>query len=94
MQSRSHALLLSSVIGGVLALAGHAQAAGLVQCAGQERCYGVSRAGKSDCSTATSACPGTARQDFQKDACIYLPEGACLRLVGGALEPATAGTRR
>jgi uncharacterized membrane protein len=94
MQSKSHKLFLSSVIGGVLALAGQAQAAGLVQCAEQERCYGVSKAGKNDCSTATSACSGTAKQDFQKDAWVYVPKGTCLKLAGGALEPAKPGTKR
>jgi uncharacterized membrane protein len=38
-----------------------------------------------DCSTASSACAGTAKQDFQKDAWIYVPKGTCLKLAGGAL---------
>lgn len=55
-----------------------------VKCAEQERCFGVSKAGKNDCATATSACAGTAKQDFQKDAWIYVPKGTCTRLAGGA----------
>lgn len=54
-----------------------------VKCTEQERCFGVSKAGKNDCATASSACAGTAKQDFQKDAWIYVPKGTCLRLAGG-----------
>ncbi|UCH53243.1 MAG: DUF2282 domain-containing protein [Pseudomonadota bacterium] len=92
MRRPSQAIFLSSIIGGVLALAGQAQGADLVQCAAQERCYGVTKAGKNDCSTSTSACVGTAKQDFQKDAWIYVPKGTCLRLAGGSLSatPPTA----
>jgi uncharacterized membrane protein len=57
----------------------------LVHCAEHERCYGVTKAGKNDCSTASSACAGTAKQDFQKDAWIYVPKGTCLKLAGGSL---------
>ena len=60
----------------------------LVFCKEQERCYGVSKAGKNDCATSSSACAGTATQDFQKDAWTYLPKGSCLKLAGGSL---TAG---
>lgn len=89
MSNKSRAILVSSAIGGLLALASQlpAQAAGLVQCAEQERCFGITKAGKNDCSTATSACAGTAKQDFQQDAWIYVPKGTCLKLASGALAP-------
>jgi uncharacterized membrane protein len=87
MKTKSLNLLATSVITGLVALAGQAQAAELVQCAAQERCYGVSKAGKNDCATASSACNGTSKQDFQKDAWVYVPKGTCLKLAGGALQP-------
>lgn len=49
-----------------------------------EKCYGVSKAGKNDCQTATGSCAGTATQDGQKDAWIYVPAGTCDKLVGGS----------
>ena len=52
-----------------------------------EKCYGVVKAGKNDCQTANSACAGTAVRDGQTDAFIYLPKGACEKIVGGNLEP-------
>lgn len=55
-----------------------------VKCTEQERCFGVAKAGKNDCATATSACAGTAKQDFMKDAWLYVPKGTCLKLAGGA----------
>ncbi len=55
-----------------------------VKCAEQERCFGVARAGKNDCATATSACAGTAKQDFMKDAWVYVPKGTCQKLASGA----------
>lgn len=51
-----------------------------------EKCYGVVKAGKNDCQTATSSCAGTSKRDGQTDAWIYVPSGACGRIVGGSLE--------
>lgn len=93
MMNKSHAMLVSGAIGGLLALAGQgiAQGAGLVQCAEQERCYGVARAGKNDCATSSSACAGSAKTDFQKDAWVYVPKGTCEKLAGASLKvPAKA----
>ena len=52
-----------------------------------EKCYGVTRAGKNDCQTAVSSCAGTSKRDGQGDAWIYVPKGACEKLVGGSLQP-------
>ena len=52
-----------------------------------EKCYGVVKAGKNDCQTATNSCAGTSRRDAQRDAWVYLPEGACAKIVGGASSP-------
>lgn len=78
---------LTAAIAGVLTLGvfGAATAHANVVCSEQERCYGVSKASKNDCSTSTSACAGSAKQDHQKDAWIYVPKGTCLKLAGGAL---------
>lgn len=59
----------------------------LVHCAAKERCYGVSKAGKNDCATTVSVCAGTAKQDFQQDAWVYVPKGTCEELAGGLLQP-------
>jgi len=52
-----------------------------------EKCYGVTKAGKNDCQTANSSCAGTSKRDGQKDAWVYIPKGACERLVNGSLQP-------
>ena len=52
-----------------------------------EKCYGIARAGKNDCQTANSSCAGTSKRDSQGDAWIYVPAGACDRLVNGSLQP-------
>jgi uncharacterized membrane protein len=75
-------------LGTALAAAPVSAAEPLVFCKEQERCFGVSKAGKNDCATSSSACSGTATQDFQKDAWVYLPKGSCVKLAGGSL---TAG---
>ncbi len=52
-----------------------------------EKCYGVSKAGKNDCQTSNSACAGTSTADGQSDAWVYVPNGTCLKLVSGSLDP-------
>jgi len=55
-----------------------------------EKCYGIVKAGKNDCQTANSSCAGTSKRDNQGDAWIYMPTGACEKLVGGSKEPKRA----
>jgi len=57
------------------------------QSSGGEKCFGVVKAGSNDCQTATNSCAGTATQDGQPDAWIYVPKGLCEKLVGGSLQP-------
>ncbi len=52
-----------------------------------EKCYGVAKAGKNDCQTATSACAGSAKQDGDPTAFIYVPKGTCEKIAGGSLTP-------
>ena len=55
-----------------------------------EKCYGISKAGKNDCQTANSSCAGTSKRDQQGDAWIYMPAGACEKVVGGSTQPKRA----
>jgi uncharacterized membrane protein len=55
-----------------------------------EKCYGIAKAGKNDCQTANSSCAGTSKRDSQGDAWIYMPAGACGKVVGGSLMPKRA----
>jgi Predicted integral membrane protein len=52
-----------------------------------EKCYSVAKAGKNDCQTATSACAGSAKQDADPTAFIYVPKGTCEKIAGGNLAP-------
>ena len=52
-----------------------------------EKCFGIAKAGKNDCQTANSSCAGTSKRDQQGDAWIYMPTGACDKVVGGSKEP-------
>jgi uncharacterized membrane protein len=91
-------MLISTAISALTAgmLAGPTMAAeksGLVFCAEQEKCFGVARAGKNDCATSTSSCAGSAKQDGQKDAWVYVPKGSCQKLSGGSLTSVAAGEK-
>ncbi len=52
-----------------------------------EKCFGIAKAGKNDCQTANSACAATSKRDGQADAWVYVPVGACAKVVGGGLQP-------
>jgi uncharacterized membrane protein len=72
--------LLASVVAGVAL-----SSASPLLAAEKEKCFGVSKAGKNDCQTKTTSCPGTAKKDGQKDAFVLVPAGLCTKLVGGSL---------
>ena len=55
-----------------------------------EKCFGIAKAAKNDCQTANSSCAGTSKRDSQGDAWIYMPTGACDKIVGGSKEPKKA----
>ena len=78
--------LLTAAIGSLIALGvttgGMALAADATK---MEKCAGIVKAGKNDCQTSVSACAGTAKKDGQKDAWIYVPQGSCDKIVGGAV---------
>ncbi len=52
-----------------------------------EKCYGIVKTALNDCQTATQSCAGSATKDKQPDAFIFLPKGACNKIVGGSLMP-------
>ncbi|MFZ0255032.1 MAG: DUF2282 domain-containing protein [Gammaproteobacteria bacterium] len=87
---RNTKTIVSSAVAGVLSLgmlAGSSEA--LAQQKEMQKCYGIAEAGKNDCQTATSSCAGTATEDRQADAWIYVPKGTCDKIAGGSLEPKT-----
>jgi uncharacterized membrane protein len=79
-------ILLSAAIATALALP-IAAGSDVAHAEGEnEKCYGVAAAGKNDCQTATSSCAGTATQDRQADAWIYVPAGTCEKIAGGVVK--------
>lgn len=57
------------------------------QATADEECFGIVLAGDNECSTSTNSCAGHSLEDGQTDAYITVPDGVCLKLVGGSLEP-------
>ena len=62
--------------------------------ANEEKCAGIVKAGKNDCATndcatATNACHGHVTEDRKAMAWIYVPKGACEKIVGAHLSAAT-----
>lgn len=49
-----------------------------------EKCYGVAKKGQNDCFSNGLACAGTATEDNQKNAWIFVPEGSCNKITGGS----------
>ena len=46
-----------------------------------EKCYGVSMAGKNDCAAGPgTTCAGTAQRDYQGNAWVHVPAGACVTM--------------
>lgn len=52
-----------------------------------EKCYAVAKAGHNDCFTARHSCAGTAEEDADPSAWVYVPEGTCRKIVGARLTP-------
>ena len=92
MTSKSRAAVISAVAAALtlpyfaLAQAGPAPAPKFEA----EKCYGVAKVGKNDCQTSNTSCAGTSKKDNQGDAWIYMPTGACDKVVGGSKEPKKA----
>lgn len=52
-----------------------------------EKCTGISKAGMNDCGATDGAhrCAGAAPEDGIETEWIYVPEGTCEKIVGGAV---------
>jgi len=79
--------LLSTAIGGLLALglaSGNASAADMKN---MEKCFGVAKAGKNDCSSNKSAhsCAGQATKSNDPMDFVAVPKGTCDKIAGGSL---------
>ncbi len=71
---------------GALALASfaaQASAGPVPMPAGSEKCYGVAKAAKNDCAAGAHSCAGQATKNGDKTSFVYLPAGACAKIVGG-----------
>jgi uncharacterized membrane protein len=78
--------LLSTAIGGVLALSALTMTARAADDAGTEKCYGIAKPGKNDCAGASHACAGQSKEGMNMGKeWIKVPKGTCERIVGGSL---------
>jgi uncharacterized membrane protein len=78
-------LLLSTAIGGVLALGALNMNAHAADDPNTEKCYGINKAGKNDCAGASHACAGQSKEAGSMKEFIKVPKGTCERIVGGSL---------
>lgn len=82
---------LAAVIAAVTSLVAHAAIAQVhpeKPTYPHERCYGIARSGMNDCAFASNDCGQTVTRDGDPAAWIYVPQGTCLKIIGGALKPA------
>lgn len=57
-----------------------------------EKCYGIVKAGQNDCDSNDLSCSMKAVIDSDPNYWIYLPKGACAKIVGGITKPAASAT--
>jgi uncharacterized membrane protein len=78
--------LLSTAIGGVLALSALSMTAHAADDPNTEKCYGVVKAGKNDCAGPSHACAGQSKEGMNMGKeWIKVPKGTCERIAGGSL---------
>ena len=85
--SKSAVTTSASLVLGALALASmltSAYAQPVPQPEGTEKCYGIAKAGKNDCAAGAHSCAGQATRNGDKASFVYLPTGACSKIVGGS----------
>ncbi len=51
--------------------------------ADMEKCYGIAKAGHNDCGAKNHSCQGQATKDGDPRDWLYVPKGACSKIVGG-----------
>jgi len=77
-------LLLASAVAGVLSVGVLASTDAV---AGKnEKCMGVVKAGQNDCGTSKHPCSGKAKVDNDPEEWVFLPKGACDKIVGGVVK--------
>jgi uncharacterized membrane protein len=69
------------------ALSTPAHAGPVAQPSGSEKCYGIAKAGKNDCAAGAHSCAGQGTKSSDKSAFVYLPSGACEKIVGASTSP-------
>jgi uncharacterized membrane protein len=92
VKSSNSAVSAQSLLGALAltaALSSAAQAAPTPtpQPSGYEKCYGIAKAGKNDCAASTHSCTATATKNGDKASFVYLPSGACSKIVGASESP-------
>jgi uncharacterized membrane protein len=80
-------VIARSALASLLAVgvAGAAAAGPAEKPAGSEKCAGIVKASKNDCATPSNSCAGQVNTAGAKAAWIYLPKGACDKIVGATL---------
>ena len=80
-------VIARSALASLLAIgvAGAAAAGPAEKPAGSEKCAGIVKASKNDCATKVNSCAGQVKADAVKDAWVYLPKGACEKIIGATL---------
>jgi uncharacterized membrane protein len=90
MKTKLTSYAIASVLGS-LTLAGAfprtANAGPIDQPAGSEKCYGIAKAGKNDCAAGAHSCAGQGTHNSDKASFVYLPSGACAKIVGASTSP-------
>ena len=81
--------ILTSAIGGLLALGVVSMDANAADMKNMERCWGIAKAGHNDCSSNKSAhsCAGQATRDNDPMDFVAVPKGTCSKIAHGSLEP-------
>jgi uncharacterized membrane protein len=69
------------------ALSTPAHAGPVAQPSGSEKCYGIAKAGKNDCAAGVHSCAGQGTKNSDKSSFVYLPSGACEKIVGASTSP-------
>jgi len=79
--------LINTAIAATVSLGVSVGAAGTAQAAAMEKCFGVVKAKQNDCGNAKHGCAGQATRNGSGIEWIYLPKGACKRIVHGSTKP-------
>ena len=81
--------MIRSAIAGLIALGLATGGANVLAAKGDnEKCAGIAKAGKNDCGTSKHSCAGQGKMDGDADEWVYVPKGACEKIVGGKLAAA------